>query len=310
MKANTGDWEKGIKPYFKQISRLSFKGRQWNRKNILEARDFLSPWDHNIKLPYDIFTAFCEDYYPAHKEIMNVINQQLGGDFKNKSIIDIGCLEGYFSAECALQGASVLGIDGKVINVKKCELVKSVLGVKNLKFAKDDAMRVTKSKYGSFDAVLALGLLYHLDNPFKFLKNMHDLCNGFMVLDTHIALIEQPETLEGSWRPDLSSLKEFKVGNKTYTGRLYREFESGTSQLSKDLSRTTSLKNDLSVWLTEDSLVTLLRDVGFEQVSKIVFPKIERGSKMWWTDTQWDARVLVLAIKKREPFKSKIFTDS
>lgn len=122
MKTNTGDWQKGIKPYFKQISRLSFKRRQWNRKNILEARDFLSPWDHNIKLPYDIFTAFCEDYYPAHKEIMNVINQQLGGDFKNKAIIDIGCLEGYFSAESALQGASVLGIDGKVINIKKCEL--------------------------------------------------------------------------------------------------------------------------------------------------------------------------------------------
>ena len=70
-----------------------------------------------------------------------------------------------------------------------------------------------------------------------------------------------------------SALKEFKVGDKTYVGRLYREFKSDTAQLTKDLSSTASLKNELSAWLTEDSLVSLLRDVGFEQVSKIMFPE-------------------------------------
>ena len=165
----------GKEAYLRQISRLSFKNARWNRKSITEMRDFLGPWNHNIKLSHRVFTANCEDYYPAHQEIMKIINQQLGGNFRRKRVVDIGCLEGYFSAECALQGAKVLGVEGKTINLKKCEFVKSVLGIKNLSFVKDDAMKVTKKKYGTFDVVVALGLLYHLDDPFTFLENISKL---------------------------------------------------------------------------------------------------------------------------------------
>jgi tRNA/tmRNA/rRNA uracil-C5-methylase (TrmA/RlmC/RlmD family) len=139
MTVNADQTEKEV--YLRQISRLSFKNARWNRKSITEMRDFLGPWDHNIKLSHRVFTANCEDYYPAHQEIMKIINQQLGGNFRRKRVVDIRCLEGYFSAECALQGAKVLGVEGKTINVKKCEFVKSVLGIKNLSFVKDDAMK-------------------------------------------------------------------------------------------------------------------------------------------------------------------------
>jgi 2-polyprenyl-3-methyl-5-hydroxy-6-metoxy-1,4-benzoquinol methylase len=293
--------EAGHQAYLNKISKLSFNNTRWSRKNIGEMRDFLSPWNHNIKLPHRIFTAYCETYYPAHQEIMRIIAQQLRGRFKKHRVIDIGCLEGYFSAECALQGATVLGVEGKTINVKKCEFIKSVLGIKSLRFVQDDAMNVTKKKYGTFDVVLALGLLYHLDNPFTFLENLSRLSTGFLLLDTHVALREQPAS--GDWKPDLSPITEFKFRNKTYMGRLYREFDSDASQVSKDLSVTASLENEHSAWLTEDSLVSLLRDVGFEQVSKFVFP--ERDNT-WWSDRKANARVLLLAVKKRDSFKSKV----
>jgi hypothetical protein len=35
-------------------------------------RDFLGPWNHNIKLSHRVFTANCEDYYPAHQEIIGL----------------------------------------------------------------------------------------------------------------------------------------------------------------------------------------------------------------------------------------------
>ena len=107
----------------------SFKGVEWTRDKIIEVRDLLAPWDHNIALPHGVYTAACDDYYPAHREIMRVVRERLGGDFSGRRIVDIGCLEGYFSIECALQGAEVLGIDGKLLNVRKCEFVRSVLGV-------------------------------------------------------------------------------------------------------------------------------------------------------------------------------------
>jgi 2-polyprenyl-3-methyl-5-hydroxy-6-metoxy-1,4-benzoquinol methylase len=291
------------KAYLSRLTRLSFDNAQWNRESILEVRDLLSPWNHNIKLPYGIYTAYCPDYYPAHEEILNVINHELAGAFQGKRILDVGCLEGYFSAECALQGANVMGIDGKTINIRKCEFVRSVLNIPNLSYVKDDAMKITGQKYGSFDVVLALGLLYHLSNPFKFLANIANLCDGFILIDSHIALADRPKSIGDGWTPDLSRLRQFKVGRKTYSGRLFREFSPKTDQLSKDLSPTASLKNDFSVWLTENSLISLLRDVGFGQVSKLVFPKDQR---IWWSDVRADSRVLMLAVK-RQPFRSKVF---
>ena len=82
MTVNADQTEK--EAYLRQISRLSFKNARWNRKSITEMRDFLGPWDHNIKLSHRVFTANCEDYYPAHQEIMKIINQQLGGNFRRK----------------------------------------------------------------------------------------------------------------------------------------------------------------------------------------------------------------------------------
>jgi 2-polyprenyl-3-methyl-5-hydroxy-6-metoxy-1,4-benzoquinol methylase len=303
MKLESMDHKREDKAYLGRITRLSFDDRLWNQESIVEVRDLLSPWNHNIKLPFGIYTAYCPDYYPAHEEILSIINHELRGAFQGKRILDVGCLEGYFSAECALQGASVVGVDGKTVNIRKCEFVRSVLGIPDLTFVKDDAMNLTRQKFGSFNVVLALGLLYHLSDPFKFLANMANLCDGSILIDTHIAFADQPKSIGNGWKPDLSPLRQFKVGKKTYTGRLYREFAPKTRQLSKDLSPTASLKNDHSVWLTEDSLISLLRDVGFGQISKLVFPK---DRQTWWSDARADARVLMLAVK-RKPFRSKVF---
>ena len=292
--------------YLDQIAALEFKGVEWTREKILAVRDLLSPWNHNIALPHGVYTAACDDYYPAHREIMRVVREHLGSNFSGRRIVDIGCLEGYFSIECALQGAEVLGIDGKLLNVRKCEFVRSVLGVERATFALGDAMNVTCESSGRFDAVLALGLLYHLDDPYTFLANVAALCTGFAVIDTHVALEDQPERIKGDWRPDLSELRTFTFDGRRYEGRLFREFPTGTARDVKDLSPTASLENELSVWLTEDSLVRMLHDVGFSGTEKVVYP---RDVDTWWSDLRKECRVLMVASSSRNPFRSKLFPN-
>ena len=293
--------------YLDQIAALEFKGVEWTREKILGVRDLLSPWNHNIALPHGVYTAACDDYYPAHREIMRVVREHLGSNFSGRRIVDIGCLEGYFSIECALQGAEVLGIDGKLLNVRKCDFVRSVLGVERATFALGDAMNVTCESSGRFDAVLALGLLYHLDDPYTFLGNVAALCTGFAVIDTHVALEDQPERIKGDWRPDLSELRTFTFDGRRYEGRLFREFPTGTARDVKDLSPTASLENELSVWLTEDSLVRMLHDVGFSGTEKVVYP---RDVDTWWSDLRKECRVLVVASSSRSGFSSKLFPNS
>jgi 2-polyprenyl-3-methyl-5-hydroxy-6-metoxy-1,4-benzoquinol methylase len=293
--------------YVDQIAALEFKGVEWTQEKILEVRDFLSPWNHNIALPYGVYTAMCDAYYPAHQEIMRVVRERLGRNFSGRRILDLGCLEGYFSIECALKGAQVLGIDGKLLNVRKCEFVRSVLRVERATFILGDAMNVTHESVGRFDAVLALGLLYHLEDPYTFLHNVATLCDGFAVIDTHVALDDQPESIKEGWRPELSEMRAFTFGGRSYEGRLFREFPTGTSQDAKDLSPTASLENELSVWLTEDSLVRMLHDVGFSGTEKVVYP---RNAGTWWSDIRRDCRVLIVASAPHGRFHSKLFPDS
>jgi 2-polyprenyl-3-methyl-5-hydroxy-6-metoxy-1,4-benzoquinol methylase len=292
--------------YLTRIADLKFDGVEWTKEKILEVRDLLSPWKHNIPLPYDIYTAACPDYYGAHREIMGVVRDRLAGKWSGRRIMDIGCHEGYFSIECALQGAEVLGIDGKLLNVRKCEFVRSVLGVERATFALGDAMKITRELCGPFDGVLALGLLYHLDDPYTFLSNIAELCDGFVVIDTHIVLEDQPEIIKGEWRPELSEMQTFTFGGKTYEGRLFREFPVGVERYLKDLSDTASLENELSVWLTEESLVRMLHDVGFCRTEKVIYPK-DAGT--WWSDIRRDCRVLMVASSARGRFRSKLFPD-
>ena len=168
-------------------------------------------------------------------------------------------------------------------------------------------MKVTRESFGRFDAVLALGLLYHLEDPYTFLANVAGLCDGFAVIDTHVALEDQLETIKKGWRPDLSEMRMFTFGGRSYEGRLYREFPPGTARDVKDLSPTTSVENELSVWLTEDSLIRMLHDVGFSGTEKIVFP---RAAGIWWSDRREWCRVLVVASSPRRRFRSKLFPDS
>jgi 2-polyprenyl-3-methyl-5-hydroxy-6-metoxy-1,4-benzoquinol methylase len=292
--------------YLDRIAALEFKNVDWTPEKILEVRDFLSPWNHNIPLPHGIYTAGCDTYYPAHREIMRLVQERLGRDFRGRRIVDIGCLEGYFSVECALQGAEVLGIDGKVLNVRKCEFVRSVLGVKGVTFALGDAMKVTRQSYGGFDAIFALGLLYHLEDPYTFLANIARLCDGCVIIDTHVALEDQPETIKGDWRPELSEMRTFRFGGRSYEGRLFREFAAATARDVKELSPTASLENELSVWLTEESLVQMLHDVGFSGTEKIAYP---RDSGTWWSDIRKWSRVLMIACSPNSKFRSKLFPD-
>jgi 2-polyprenyl-3-methyl-5-hydroxy-6-metoxy-1,4-benzoquinol methylase len=286
--------------YLDEIRALSFEDRDWTPAAIEEMRDFLSPWNHNIRLAPGIYTAFVEDWYPEHEAIMNLVDRHLGG-YAGRRVLDLGCLEGYFSVECALHGAEVLGIDAKEINLKKCEFVRSVLRVPSLSFALDDAMNVTRERYGSFDVVLALGLLYHLEDPVSFLANVARLCEGFLVLDTLVALEERPQQISG-WEPELSAVREFSFGQRTYRGRHYREYQPGAGEEERAFSTTASYTNELSVWLTESALVDALRDAGFEQLEKIVFAPRENN---WWSDPE-EGRVLYVAAGPRR-FSSALF---
>ncbi|TAY36084.1 class I SAM-dependent methyltransferase [Rhizobium leguminosarum] len=100
--------------------------------------------------------------------------------------IDVGCGPGWFSERLINRGLDVLGLDGRD------ELIVEA------------SARVPKGKFITQDItdpnalqdlqpaglVFCFGLLYHLENPFAAIRNLHRITDQYLFIETQIALGE------------------------------------------------------------------------------------------------------------------------
>ena len=114
----------------------------------------------------------------ARQRLLRQILPDLKRQLVLETALDVGCGVGYFSQLLTDIGLRVVGCDGRRENVEEAqrrlpEIKFDVVNVEDL------AMR----QLGSFDLVLCVGLLYHLENPFAAVRN-------FAALTTKVLLIE------------------------------------------------------------------------------------------------------------------------
>ena len=104
-------------------------------------------------------------------------------------ILDLACAHGAYSIELAAQGARLLGIEGREAWLEQAHRLKQDASLSNVEFVQDDVRNLSKEKYGEFDIVLCLGILYHLDAPdvFDFVSKVAEVCREFAIFETHFA---------------------------------------------------------------------------------------------------------------------------
>lgn len=131
-------------------------------------------------------------------------------EFKNKSVADIGCWDGYFSFEAEKRGASRVvsvddpscrwgGLDGYnfLHDHFKSNAVFILENIYNLK---------RTFKFKEFDILLGYGLLYHLSDPLLALNNLFFICKDIIVFEGKFSMTELPSlelipymTLNSDW---------------------------------------------------------------------------------------------------------------
>jgi SAM-dependent methyltransferase len=118
-------------------------------------------------------------------------------------VLDLGALEGQYAVEFALHGAEVMAIEGREANAAKARLAAEVLGLDNLEIRQEDVRGLSAERHGSFDVVLCLGLLYHLDRNdlFPFLDQLAEVCTSLLILDTHVGYARGTTTATGAMTP-------------------------------------------------------------------------------------------------------------
>ena len=224
--------------------------------------DAYGPWyTHNIALPFGEFTMDCSprgDNYRAVK-FVRLAADMLRKPFSEMRVLDLGCGEGLYALEFGLQGAEVVGVEGRPAHLAKAEFSRRVLDLPNVRFELGDVRSVSRETYGDFDLVICSGLLYHLDNPsvFNLLKTMRNICTGISIIDTSIS----PE----------ASIKVMH-DDRPYWGSLYREHASGATPSEKLENPGASLDNEESFWITKHDLANFLGDIGFTSVLECLMP--------------------------------------
>jgi 2-polyprenyl-3-methyl-5-hydroxy-6-metoxy-1,4-benzoquinol methylase len=232
--------------------------------------------DHNIHIAGDLYTIGADVVSPRLQRMVQIVADAAAPvPLASLRILDLACLEGLYAVEFARQGARAVAIEGREANLAKVRFVKEALGLEDLSLHQDDVRNLSPATYGTFDVVLCLGILYHLDVPalFQFVENIGRVTTRFAVFDTYVSTASQ----------ELHS-----HAGKPYWGRRIFEHSPDDSLEARLSRRWNSLDNPTSLWLTRYSLYNLLAASGFTTVYECHVPaEIHKPSD----------RVTLLAIK-------------
>jgi tRNA (mo5U34)-methyltransferase len=145
----------------------------------------LAPWFHNLHLPDGRQTA--PDHplgdFPAFK--WEQIASVLPSDMSGMRALDIGCNAGFYSLALAQRGAGVLGIDVDPHYLRQAKWARAQFGVDPKRFSLAQMQVYDLARLpDAFDAVLFLGVLYHLRYPLLALDIVADKVDDLLILQT------------------------------------------------------------------------------------------------------------------------------
>lgn len=238
------------------------------------------PWTaHNIQLEGDLYTIGTELTYDGLKlrRVTQIVADIASTPIEDLRILDLACLEGQYAVELARRGARVVAIEGREANLEKARLAQRVHRLDNLELHQDDVRNLSEAKYGCFDVVLCLGILYHLDAPdvFAFTHRVAEVCRGFTIFDTHISL---------------TASERSRFDGREYWGETWVEHQPASTPQERLQELWLSLDNPTSFKLTRPSLYNLLSHAGYSSVYECHNPP-EPGKP--------PDRVTLLALRRR-----------
>lgn len=112
------------------------------------------------------------------------------------SILDLACNDGFYGFQLADKAGSVLGVDARKDCIGRANLIKNYYGYKNYNFKEADLRNPdffeSVDVKSGFDLVLCYGILYHVTDPYFFLKRIFNLVNDTLSLSTFLSKSKYP----------------------------------------------------------------------------------------------------------------------
>ena len=189
--------------------------------------------------------------------LQSCLDERLGKARQGLTALDLASHQGWFAVKMAQAGfSSVLGIDARESHVSDSELISEIYGLDHLAFKQGDIHTQDAGQLGQFDAVLMLGLLYHLENPVGALRICRALCKNLCIIETQIV-------------PGLTGYVDY--GSYQYVRPLKGSF--GIIDETEDTHGPEASITGICLVPSLDALLWILRKVGFSDVTVLEPPE-------------------------------------
>jgi len=126
-------------------------------------------------------------FYQAITEARLAHLERMDLPVAGKSVIDVGSGIGRLSEFFVERGCDVFCVDGRSENIEELRRLYPDRRAAVVDLESDDLLA-----HGRFDVVFCYGVLYHLADPFSFIRRAAGICRELMIVETCITDAEEP----------------------------------------------------------------------------------------------------------------------
>ena len=189
---------------------------------------------------------------------------KLAGGLHFKSVLELGPFEGYQTYLLDRLGArEIVSVEANTVNFLKCLCLKELYGLK-AQFMLGDVIGYMSACARRFDAVFASGVLYHMQDPVRFIELAARLAPSFYIW-THIfdeRVLRLTNGQERHFVPEHDQQltiagRVVVLHARSYLIAAYRESIPRYWE---------GRQGDLTYWLSKPDLLWLLRQAGLDEI--------------------------------------------
>jgi 2-polyprenyl-3-methyl-5-hydroxy-6-metoxy-1,4-benzoquinol methylase len=119
-------------------------------------------------------------FVEARQAMLRPVLEDLHENVKIRSVADVGCGVGYFSGYLRALGFDVVGFDGRAANAEEARRRFPEIQFHTANVEDESILRSS-----SYDMVFCVGLLYHLENPMRALRNLSTMAKEILLIESY-----------------------------------------------------------------------------------------------------------------------------
>jgi tRNA (mo5U34)-methyltransferase len=160
---------------------------------IRQGIEELGPWFYRFDFGDGIETtpaipASVVDIFDTRlRMLLAAVDAHFGRRLRDIECLDIGCHEGFYSLAMARRGVrGVVAVDARPENLNRARFVTEAMGIHNVVYRQGRVETLASDQARTFELTLFLGLLYHVEDPMRCLRQVAAVTGELCIIETQV----------------------------------------------------------------------------------------------------------------------------